>query len=141
MHTFKWFQVLLTIQFNISCLFAHSLIAKSSIWPMDGTLSESTSLGQSESESNCYEGVLHIPQSSRIEASPSDILVSYPGHSLERGLTPLQRCSRHILQPQSNGQKIQRNKITNQLCNYRTSENLLENKKKHSLPSKTYSTK
>ena len=31
-------------------------------------------------ESN--EGVLHNPQSSRTEASPSDGLVSYPGHLL-----------------------------------------------------------
>ena len=35
------------------------------------------------------------------ETSPSDCLVSYPGHSLwEGGLTPLQKCSQSILQPQ-----------------------------------------
>ena len=45
------------------------------------------------------EGVLCIPQSSSIAGtSPSDSLVSYPGHSLG-GLTPLQRSSRCILQP------------------------------------------
>ena len=36
--------------------------------------------------------------------SPSDCLVSYPGHSLE-GLTPLQRSSRCILQAQPTRQK------------------------------------
>ena len=36
--------------------------------------------------------------------SPSDCLVSYPGHSLGVGLTPLQRCSQCILQPQLTGQ-------------------------------------
>ena len=34
---------------------------------------------------NGNEEVLHIPQNSRIEASPSHGLVSYPGHSLVRG--------------------------------------------------------
>ena len=29
------------------------------------------------------EGALHIPQSSKTGASPSDGLVSYPGHSLK----------------------------------------------------------
>ena len=39
--------------------------------------------GQSEPGSDSNEGVLHIPQSSSITgASPSDCLVSYPGHSL-----------------------------------------------------------
>ena len=33
---------------------------------------------------NGNEGVLYIPQSSRTRASPSDGLVSYPGHSLGR---------------------------------------------------------
>ena len=32
---------------------------------------------------NGNEGVLYIPQSSRTGASPSDCLVSCPGHSLE----------------------------------------------------------
>ena len=36
--------------------------------------------------------------------SPSDCLVSYPGHSLGGGLTPLQRSSRCILQSQPTGQ-------------------------------------
>ena len=47
-----------------------------------------TNLDQSGPGSNDNEEVLHIPQSSRSGASPSDSLVSYPGHSLEeeRGL-------------------------------------------------------
>ena len=43
-------------------------------------------------------GVLHIPQDLRTGASPSS-----PGHSLERDLILLSRCSRHILQPQLTG--------------------------------------
>ena len=55
----------------------------SSIWPIDRTLSGATTPGQSEPRSNHNEGVLCIPQSSSItEASPSDSLVSYPGHLL-----------------------------------------------------------
>ena len=42
-----------------------------------------TTPGQSKPGSDGYEGVLHISQSSIItETSPSDCLVSYPGHSL-----------------------------------------------------------
>ena len=33
-------------------------------------------------------------------ASPTNGLVSYPGHSLDGGLTPLQKCSQYILQSQ-----------------------------------------
>ena len=79
-----------TIQFNISTQF-------SSIWPIDRTLSGSTITSQSGPGSNGYKTVLLIPQSSSItRGSPSDCLVSYPGHPLGSGwqsLTPLQRCS------------------------------------------------
>ena len=52
------------------------------------------------------KGVLRIPQSSSTPGTlPSDCLVSYPGHSLGGGLTPLQRCSQCILQPQLTGQR------------------------------------
>ena len=54
----------------------------SSIWPIDRTLSSATTLGQSGPGSDDNEEVLHISQSSRItEASPSDCLVLYSGHS------------------------------------------------------------
>ena len=67
----------LAIQFSISKHF-------SSIWPIDQTLSGATTLAQSGPGSDGNEEVLHIPQSSSItEASPSDCLVSYSGHSLE----------------------------------------------------------
>ena len=49
-------------------------------------LSGVTIPGQSGPECNGNEGVLSIPQSSSITGtSPSDCLVSYPGHSLGRG--------------------------------------------------------
>ena len=60
------------------------------------TLSGTTS-GQSGPDSNGSEGVLNIPQSSRPEASSSDGLASYQGHSL-KGVLPL--CSQYILQSQ-----------------------------------------
>ena len=46
------------------------------------TLTGTTALGQSGPGSNSNEGVLHIPQSSRTEASLSDGLMSYPQHYL-----------------------------------------------------------
>ena len=52
---------------------------------------------------NGNEVVLRIPQSSSISvATPSDCLVSYAGHSFEGmgGITPMQRSSWCILQPQ-----------------------------------------
>ena len=56
-----------------------------SIWPMDRTLSGATTPSQSEPGSDGNEGVIHIHQSSSITGtSPSDGLVSYPGHSLQR---------------------------------------------------------
>ena len=47
-----------------------------------------TKLGQSGHGSNGNEEVLHIPQSCRTEASPSDSLLSYPGHLLEERFYP-----------------------------------------------------
>ena len=74
-------------QFSVSHLFALSLMSNSSIWPIDWTLSGTSTLGQSRPGSDGNEGVRHIPQSSNITgASPSDSLVSYPGHLLERVL-------------------------------------------------------
>ena len=85
------------IQFSIITQF-------SSIWPIDRTLSGVKSDGN--------KGVFCIPQSSSITGtSPSDCLVLYPGHSLGVGLTPLQKCSRCILQPQPTGQTILKLKI------------------------------
>ena len=69
--------LLQTIQFSISTLF-------SSIWPVDRTLSGATTLGQSGPGSNGNKVVLCIHLSSSFTgASPSDCLVSYPGHTLK----------------------------------------------------------
>ena len=70
-------------------------------------LSDATIPAQSERGSNGNEGVLHISQRSSITGtSPSNCLVSYAGHSLVGELTPLQRWSRCILQPQLTVQPI-----------------------------------
>ena len=51
--------------------------------PEIGPLSGASTPGQSGPGRNGNEGVLHIPQSSSITGtSPSDCLVSYPGHLL-----------------------------------------------------------
>ena len=52
-------------------------------------LSGATTPGQSEPGSDGNKGVLRIPQSSSTAGTtPSDCLVSYPGHSLEGGSYP-----------------------------------------------------
>ena len=80
----------------------HSLILFN---PQIGPFSSATTLGQSEPGSNVNKGVLRIPQSSSITGtSSSDCLVSYQD-TLCWGLTPLQRSSQCILQPQPTGQK------------------------------------
>ena len=63
-------------------------MSNSSIWPIDRTLSSALTPGQSEPGNNGNERVLHIPQSSKTGASPSDCLVSYPRHLLEEGFYP-----------------------------------------------------
>ena len=61
--------------------------------------------GQSGPGSNGNEGVLRIPQSPSITGtSPSDCLVSYPGHSLGSSY-PSAEVQSVILQPQPTGQK------------------------------------
>ena len=71
------------IQFSISMHF-------SSILPIDRALSGATTLSQSGTGSDGNEGVLCIPQSSSIiGTSPSDCLVSYPGHLLGVRVLPL----------------------------------------------------
>ena len=54
-----------------------------------GPLSGATTPGQSGPGSNSNKGVLRIPQSYSIAGtSPSDCLVSYPGHMLGWGSYP-----------------------------------------------------
>ena len=58
-------------------------MSNSSIWPIDKTLSDATTLGQSRLGSYGNEGVLHIPPKSSITGvSSSDCLMSYPGYLL-----------------------------------------------------------
>ena len=59
-----------------------------SIFPIDRTLSGTTTPGQSGPGINFIERILHIPQISEAEASPSNGLISYPGHSLVMGSYP-----------------------------------------------------
>ena len=74
---------------------------------IDRALSGATMLGQSGPKSNGNEGVLCIPQDPSITGTaPSDCLVSYPRHSLGRGL-----C---ILQRQPTGQSIQNKLMANE---------------------------
>ena len=75
-------------------------MSNSSIWPIDRTLSDATTRGQSGSGNNGNETVLYIPQSSRTWAAQSDCLMSYLGHLL--GVV-LQKCIQSILQYQLNG--------------------------------------
>ena len=65
-----------------------------------------TAPGQSGPGNDGNKGVIRIPQSSSITGtSPSDCLVSYPGHLWGGGLNPQQRSSRCILQPQPTWQR------------------------------------
>ena len=65
-------------------------MSNNSILPIDRTLSDATTPGQSGPRSNGNEGIHQIPQSSTITAaSPLDGLMLYNGHSL--GVLPLWR--------------------------------------------------
>ena len=58
-------------------------MSNSSIWPIDRTLPSATAPGQSEPRNDGNEGVHCKPQSSSISGTtPSNCLVSYPGHLL-----------------------------------------------------------
>ena len=57
-------------------------MSNSSIWPIDRSLSDATTLGQKGHRSKSNEGILHIPQSSRTGASPPNSLMSYAGNTL-----------------------------------------------------------
>ena len=80
----------------------------SSIQPINRTLSSDTTPGQSGPGINGNERVLRITESSSITGnSPSDCLVSYPGHSLEGSYPSAE------IQPQSTGQYSSK---TNKTC-------------------------
>ena len=83
LHTVKWFQVLLfnicnsiyqiflsnTNKWNTAIWFQITYYKwfSCSIWPLDGGLTGTTTPVQSGLESNANEGVLHIPQTPRLE--------------------------------------------------------------------------
>ena len=90
LNVFKYHYATLTIQFNISHLFAHRW-SNSSIWYMDGTLTFTSTPGQSGLESNGNKEVLYILQSYWTGATPSNALVSYLGHPLGKGVLLLCR--------------------------------------------------
>ena len=77
-HTIKWLQVLLCISNNsikhLSFVYTQFKHQNSSIWPIDRTLSGTTTPGQSRLGSNGNEELLHARQSFRMGASPSDVL-------------------------------------------------------------------
>ena len=52
------------------------------------TLTLFDSMSHSGPGNNGHENVLHIPQRCKTEASSSDVLVSYPGHSLVGSYSP-----------------------------------------------------
>ena len=67
-------------------------MSNTSIWPINRTLSGTTTLGQSRPGSDGNERVLCIPQSSSITGtSPSDCLLSYSRHLLVGVVLPLCR--------------------------------------------------
>ena len=64
------------------------------MWPIDRTLSDATTPGQSGPGSNGNDGVPHIPQSSSITGtSPSDCLVLDPEHSVEESYSSVEMQS------------------------------------------------
>ena len=80
LHTVKWFQVLLS---NTNSPIWTQLNGHKyrkwltiSIWPINGNLTGTTNPDQSGPGSNGNEGLLHIPQSSKAGAMPSDGLMS-----------------------------------------------------------------
>ena len=71
-----------------------------SFLPIVGTLTGITTLGQSGPGNNGNEETPHVHWGPRIGAHQ---WMAYPRETLVEGLTPLQRCSRHILQCQLTG--------------------------------------
>ena len=80
LHTVKLFQVLLFNNHNLTSVIC--LHTACSIWLIDRTLSDATTPGKSGPGNSGSEGVLHIPQISKVGTSPSDGLMLCPGHSL-----------------------------------------------------------
>ena len=56
-----------------ACIFIFYIISNRSIWPIDWTLTGTTTPSQSGPGCNSSERVLHIPQNSETGASSSDV--------------------------------------------------------------------
>ena len=78
-------------------------MSNSSVWCIDSSLSGVTTTGKSRPGTNRNERVICIPQSSSITGVSSSFFNVISGYLLKGGLTPLQRSSRCILQPQPTG--------------------------------------
>ena len=80
-------------QFNLTPVICLHIVKwlNSFIWHINGTLTATTTLGQSGPGSNGNKGILHISQSFRTEAALIDDLVSYPGMTHWGGVLPLCR--------------------------------------------------
>ena len=91
----------LAIEFSMSFV-CTQFKCQSFIWPIDKTLSNSTTPGQSRPRSNGNEEVLHIPQNPSITGTS---LSDCPGYDTKSfwDIAPLQRFSQRILQPQPTG--------------------------------------
>ncbi len=75
--------------------------------PLDRVLSGAIIPGQSGPRSDGNEGVLHMgPKASALLEPHHQIVLCHIRTLVRGGLTPLQRCSRCILQPQLTGQYI-----------------------------------
>ena len=80
-------------------------------------LSVATTPGQSGPGSYGNGGVFRIPQSSSTAGtSPSDCLVSYPGHSLGGSYLSAERSSRCILQPHTKKKKRKKKEYPMPTC-------------------------
>ena len=79
-------------------------------WLIDKTLWDDTNSSQSGPGSDSNEEVFCIPQSSSItEASPSNCLVSYPGHSLGESYPSAEMQSVYSAAPANRKKKKQKN--------------------------------
>ena len=105
--SFQYCYRILIIQFFISHLFEHKLNSfkcskwlNISFWPIDRTLTGTSTQGHSGSGSNWNEGVLCISQSSSItEASTSNCFVSYLGHLLGESYSSIEMQSVYSAAP------------------------------------------
>ena len=77
-------------------------MSNSFIWLIDRTLSVATIMGQIGSESDDYEGLLHVPQISKAIKWFSVIIRTLVAARMG-DLTPLQRLNLYILLPKPTG--------------------------------------